>query len=38
MFALSEMSPEMRLMGLIGAALDEKNHCGQSSGTATELE
>jgi len=38
MAALNEMSPEMRLMGLLDAALDEQGHCGQWSGTATELE
>ena len=36
--ALTEMSPEMRLMGLIDAALEEQSHVGQWSGTATELE
>lgn len=36
--ALSEMSPEMRLMGLIDAALTEQEHVGQWTGTATELE
>ena len=36
--ALTEMSPEMRLMGLIDAALEELAHVGQWSGTATELE
>ena len=36
--ALTEMSPEMRLMGLIDAALEEQKHGGQWTGTATELE
>ncbi|MEY4385010.1 MAG: hypothetical protein RLY20_293 [Verrucomicrobiota bacterium] len=36
--ALSEMSPEMRLMGLIDAALAEHEHIGKWTGTATELE
>ena len=36
--SLSEMSPEMRLLGLIDAALEELTHVGQWSGTATELE
>ena len=36
--ALNEMSPEMRLMGLIDAALTEDEHVGQWTGTATELE
>jgi hypothetical protein len=36
--ALNEMSPEMRLLGLIDAALDETSHVGQWTGTATQLE
>lgn len=37
--AVNEMSPEMRLMGLIDAALQEKkDHVGQWVGTATDLE
>jgi hypothetical protein len=36
--ALTEMSPEMRLTGLIDAALEEQSHVGQWSGTARELE
>jgi hypothetical protein len=38
MAALSELSPEMRLMGLIDVALIEKDHIGKWSGTATDLE
>jgi hypothetical protein len=37
--AVNEMSPEMRLMGLIDAALKEKkDHVGRWTGTATDLE
>ena len=36
--ALSEMSPEMRLMGLLDAALGDREQVGQWAGTATELE
>lgn len=36
--ALSEMSPEMRLLGLIDAALAERDEVGQWTGTATDLE
>jgi hypothetical protein len=36
--ALSEMSPEMRLMGLIDAALAERDEVGQWTGSATDLE
>jgi len=36
--ALNEMSPEMRLLGLIDAALEEKGQTGQWVGTATDLE
>lgn len=36
--ALDDMSPEMRLLGLIDTALEEKDHAGQWTGTATELE
>ena len=38
MAALSELSPEERLLALIDTALEETNHCGQWNGTATDLE
>ncbi len=36
--ALSEMSPEMRLLGLIDLAMEERDAVGAWTGTATELE
>ncbi len=38
MSALSELSPEERLFALIDTALEEKEHVGKWSGTATDLE
>jgi hypothetical protein len=38
MAALSELSPEERLLALIDSALEEKEHIGEWSGTATDLE
>jgi hypothetical protein len=38
MAALSELSPEERLLALIDTALEETDHVGQWSGTATDLE
>ena len=36
--ALNEMSPEIRLIGLVDLALEENGHTGQWVGTATDLE